>query len=52
LQLDPQANTQAIAAEKKISRDGATPEIWVVPTNEELWIARDTARVILGLEHD
>lgn len=52
LRMDSRANAQAIAIEKKISPDGAKPEIWVIPTNEELVIARDTVRVMLGLEHD
>lgn len=35
--------------EDTISRDGSRPEISVLPTNEELLIARDTVRLIHGL---
>jgi acetate kinase len=37
-------------AEGRISTDESRIEIWVVPTDEELLIARDTVRVVLGLE--
>ena len=33
-----------------ISAEGARPELWVIPTDEELLIARDTFRVITGAE--
>ena len=36
--------------EGKISADGSRVEVWVVPTDEELLIARDTVRVVQGLE--
>lgn len=51
IRLDPGANTAAIGAEKLISPAGASPEVWVIPTNEELLIARDTLRCILGIPH-
>jgi acetate kinase len=51
IRLDPSANGAASGVEKMISPSGASPEIWVIPTNEELLIARDTARCILGLPH-
>jgi acetate kinase len=33
--------------------DGRTSrsEVWVIPTDEELLIARDTVRVVVGIEH-
>lgn len=34
--------------EGKFSTDGSTLEAWVVPTDEELLIARDTFRVVMG----
>jgi acetate kinase len=37
--------------EGDISEDGAATRVWVIPTNEELLIARDTVRVILGVAH-
>jgi acetate kinase len=36
--------------EGKISADGSRLEAWVIPTNEELMIARDTYRCVMGLE--
>jgi acetate kinase len=49
LALDPQKNESAIAAEADISREDAPGRILVIPTNEELLIARDTARLIASL---
>jgi len=51
IRLDPDANAAAIGQEKMISPLGVSPEIWVIPTNEELLIARDTVRCILGIPH-
>jgi len=51
IRLDPEANAAAIGREKMISPLGVSPEIWVIPTNEELLIARDTVRCILGIPH-
>ena len=51
IRLDPSANGAAIGIEKMISPPGTAPEIWVIPTNEELLIARDTVRCILGIPH-
>jgi acetate kinase len=36
--------------EGRISPEGAHPEVWVIPTDEELLIARDTYRVVHGIE--
>lgn len=36
--------------EGKISEDGSRLAAWVIPTNEELMIARDTFRCVMGLE--
>jgi acetate kinase len=38
-------------AEGRIDREGARVQVWVIPTDEELLIARDTVRVIRGIEH-
>lgn len=44
------AKNQATAGKAgQISPDGSKVAVWVVPTNEELLIARDTLRTILGL---
>jgi acetate kinase len=51
LTLDDAANARMIGgAEGRISAAGSRLEAWVVPTNEELLIARDTVRVVEGLE--
>ena len=36
--------------EGRISPDSAGAEVWVIPTDEELLIARDTYRVVHGIE--
>jgi acetate kinase len=43
VQLDPARNR---ASEPVITRDGAAPRVMVIPTNEELMIARETARIL------
>jgi acetate kinase len=49
--LDPVANAAMVGgAEGRISAPGTGPEVWVIPTDEELLIARDTYRVVEGLE--
>jgi acetate kinase len=44
--LDPEKNRACRGAEEKISVAGSTSSVWVIPTNEELLIARDTVREI------
>jgi acetate kinase len=46
IELDPTANDAAVGAERRISMDGCATSVWVIPTNEELLIARDTVRAI------
>lgn len=41
LALDPAANARTRAAEAEISAAASRVEVWVIPTNEELVIARD-----------
>ena len=49
--LDATRNTAMVGGgEGKISTDASRVEVWVVPTDEELLIARDTVRVVEGLE--
>ncbi|HEX2778053.1 MAG TPA: acetate kinase [Gemmatimonadaceae bacterium] len=49
--LDDARNRATVdGAEGKISSEGSRIEVWVVPTDEELLIARDTVRVVEGLE--
>ncbi len=51
LELDERANEAATGGrETRISRDGARLAAWVIPTDEELLIARDTARLVMGLD--
>jgi acetate kinase len=51
LQLDAQSNERAKGgAEARISTADARLAAWVIPTDEELLIARDTARLVLKLE--
>jgi acetate kinase len=49
VELDATRNAGAIGLEAEISVPGSKVAVWVVPTNEELLIARDTLRCILGL---
>jgi acetate kinase len=49
--VDPERNAATVGGrEGRIDRDGGRLEVWVIPTDEELLIARDTFRVVHGLE--
>jgi len=48
--LDPARNAATTGTEGRIDRDGTRLEVWVIPTDEELLIARDTWRVVTGAE--
>jgi len=49
LKLDQGRNEQMVArGEGQISTDDSTLNAWVIPTDEELLIARDTVRCILA----
>jgi acetate kinase len=49
LTLDAEANAKTIkGAEGRIDVPGGRVELWVIPTDEELLIARDTWRVVTG----
>jgi acetate kinase len=51
LHLDAAANERSIGGvEGRISTDESRLAAWVIPTDEELLIARDTTRLVLGLE--
>ena len=51
VRLDETANGATVGGrEGRISADGATTAVWVVPTDEELLIARDTYRVVEEVE--
>lgn len=47
--LDPGRNANTATPEREIGASGAKVEAWVIPTNEELLIARDTMHAILGM---
>ena len=46
VKLDPEANKVRGGKEKKISAEDSKVQVWVVPTNEELMIAQDTAELV------
>jgi acetate kinase len=49
IEVDSERNTETVGSrEGKISKDGQTPEVWVIPTNEELMIARDVLQLVRG----
>lgn len=45
VKLDESINGQRKPKEKKISAEDSAIQVWVIPTNEELMIARDTMRL-------
>ena len=50
LELDAGANAETTGGRAgAITRAGSRLEAWVIPTDEELLIARDTARLVLGI---
>jgi acetate kinase len=51
LKLDEERNKAAIGKEMKITTDDSRLHAFVIPTDEELLIARDTVRCILGVPH-
>jgi acetate kinase len=50
ISLDPARNAALTGSEGRIDAEGARVELWVIPTDEELLIARDTWRVVTGEE--
>jgi acetate kinase len=51
LKVDVSRNQETVAREGKISTEDSTLLAYAIPTDEELLIARDTVRVILGEPH-
>ena len=49
--IDAKKNESAVGEEQEISADRSAVKVWVIPTDEELLIARDTLRCILNLPH-
>lgn len=51
VEFDEEANLRAPRGQaSRISKPGSRIEVWVIPTNEELLLARDTVRVVKGVE--
>jgi acetate kinase len=51
LELDKNNNEHAVGKEEEITTDHSKLKAFVIPTNEELLIARDTVRCITGEPH-
>ena len=51
LKVDEQRNRQMVGKEGAISTEDSTLRAYVIPTDEELLIARDTVRCIQGVPH-
>jgi acetate kinase len=50
IDVDETRNRANVGTEGRIDRDGSRVNLWVIPTDEELLIARDTWRVVSGAE--
>jgi acetate kinase len=50
LEIDDAANAGAVGKEARISSESSRLGAWTIPTNEELLIARDTVRIVLGMD--
>ena len=48
IKIDPERNAAMNGKEGLISTDDSRIEVWTIPTNEEMVIARDTVRAIAG----
>ena len=46
ISLDEEKNDKLSAKEAKISKDESKVDVYIIPTNEELMIARDTKRIV------
>ena len=51
LHLNAAKNQETVGREGKISTEDSKLLAYAIPTDEELLIARDTVRVILGVPH-
>ena len=51
IELDEELNAQAVRGKTmRISKEGGRVEVFVIPTNEELLLARDSVRVVKNVE--
>jgi acetate kinase len=48
IEIDAGRNATAVGREERISSDGSRVDVWTIPTNESLLIARETAEALLG----
>ena len=48
IKMDPEPRTTSAARNAIVTADGATVKVLVIPTNEELMIAMDTAEIVKG----
>ena len=51
LKLDEGKNQEAVGKEERITTEDSKIHVYVIPTDEELLIARDTVRCVLGEPH-
>ena len=51
VKLDADLNQKTMGRQAQIGVEGSTMPVWVIPTDEELLIARDTVRCVLGEPH-
>lgn len=50
ISVDEDRNATLVGGEGRIDKEGSRVALWVIPTDEELLIARDTWRVVTGAE--
>ena len=50
IEIDSARNVALQGGEGRVDREGSRVELWVIPTDEELLIARDTWRVVTGAD--
>jgi acetate kinase len=50
IEIDAGRNVALEGNEGRVDREGSRVELWVIPTDEELLIARDTWRVVTGAD--
>jgi acetate kinase len=51
IKIDTRRNNRAVGEEGEITTKDSETEVWVIPTNEELVLARDTLRCMLNIPH-
>jgi acetate kinase len=51
IEIDPTINAQISGKEAVVSSTSSRVKVCVIPTNEELLIARDSVRTVLGIPH-